>query len=352
MHVLDSDRYRRDIGSVADLDLDWSQFQDTQLVLSGASGMIGSFVVDVLMTRNQRNNMNCTVHALARDESQLENRFARYRGSSNLLLRPLNVSTDRIQIDHADFVVHAASNTHPVAYAEDPIGTILTNVDGTHAMLDLAVRAQARRFVFLSTVEIYGENRGDVERFRESDLGYIDCNTLRAGYPESKRTGEALCQAFAEQYGTDVVVVRLPRVFGPTMRVDDTKALSQFLLKAVTGQDIVLKSEGKQYYSYCHVADAVSAILTVMASGESGQAYNVADPSYDVHLGELADLVATSAGQHVVFELPNDIEQRGFSPATMALMDGTKLAQLGWHPLLDIVESIHQTLAILKETIT
>ena len=149
-----------------------------------------------------------------------------------------------------DYVIHAASNTHPVAYASDPIGTITANVFGTQYLLDYAKEADCKRFVFLSSVEIYGENRGDTDKFTEDYLGYIDCNTMRAGYPESKRTGEALCQAYRKQMEMDVVIPRLSRVYGPTMLMSDTKALSQFILKSVKQEDIVLKSEGTQEFSY------------------------------------------------------------------------------------------------------
>ena len=349
MRLLDNPIYREDVDQVASLLLDWDHLTNTNLVLSGASGMIGSFLVDVLMTRNQQLGLNCTIHALARGREGLAERFAKYDGHPNLVLTAVDVSTGPVNIDSADYVIHAASNTHPKAYAQDPIGTITTNVQGTLTMLDLAARTEAKRTIFLSTVEIYGENRAGIERLTESDLGYIDCNTLRAGYPESKRTGEALCQAFREHYGLDVVIPRLPRVFGPTMRLNDSKALSQFLLNAVAGEEIVLKSEGKQYFSYCHVADAVGAILTCLFDGQSGQAYNVADPSCDIRLKDLAQLVANTVGQQVVFELPDEVERRGYSTATLAVMDGSKLAGLGWAPLYDLPVGIQRTVAVLKD---
>ena len=92
------------------------------------------------------------------------------------------------------------------------------------------------RTVFIDNfLEIYGENRGDVETFPESYLGYIDCNTLRAGYPESKRLGETLCNAYAQTFGLDFVIPRLSRVYGPTMLPTDSKAISQFIKKAAAG---------------------------------------------------------------------------------------------------------------------
>lgn len=140
--------------------------------------------------------------------------------------------------------MHAASNTHPRAYSTDPIGTITANVQGTYQLLEYAVNHQCERFFFFSSVEVYGENRKDVDKFDESYLGYIDCNTVRAGYPESKRLGESLCNAFFAQKGQDFIIGRFSRVYGPTMSDEDSKAIAQFIKKAVAGEDIVLKSVG------------------------------------------------------------------------------------------------------------
>ncbi|MCL2465437.1 MAG: NAD-dependent epimerase/dehydratase family protein, partial [Micrococcales bacterium] len=195
MTVWRSDSYQEDVARVANMAIDWTQFQAATVLLSGASGMIGSFLVDVLMVRNRDHATNCTVKAVARNAAAMRQRFAHWAGDEHLKLIPADVCSGGLRGESADFVIHAAGNTHPVAYATDPVGTIMTNVQGTYAMLDLAVAARARRFVFVSTVEIYGENSAGERPFREDDMGYIDCNTLRAGYPESKRAGEALCQA-------------------------------------------------------------------------------------------------------------------------------------------------------------
>ena len=247
----------------------------------------------------------------------------------------------------ADFVLHLASNTHPVAYATDPIGTVTANIIGTQNMLDLAVRCGAKRFLFASSNEIYGENRGDTELFDESYCGYIDCNTLRAGYPESKRCGEALCQAYKKQKGMDVVVARLTRSFGPTLQLTDTKALTQFLKNGLNKENIVLKSAGTQYYSYTYAADAVTGLLTVLLQGESGAAYNVADQSCDIQLKDLAKMIADIAGTEVIFDLPNETEAAGFSKATKARLDGGKLKSLGWEPRFSLKDAIRKTMSIL-----
>ena len=171
---------------------------------------------------------------------------------------------------------------------------------------------------------------------------------MRAGYPESKRCGEALCQAYLREKGLDVVIPRLTRSYGPTLLKSDTKALSQFLSKALAGEDIVLKSAGTQYYSYTYVADAVSGLLFVLLNGETGGAYNIADEKSDIMLKDLAAIIAENVGHKVVFEIPNATEAAGFSKATKARLDSRKLQSLGWKAMYDIRTGIKRTLSILR----
>ena len=331
--------------------LPWDILQGSSLFLSGATGMIGSCLVDAIMFRNQRNGLQCKVFALSRNRDHAYSRFSEWSDSPLLQIIEGDVN-ERIPFpdkETCDFVLHLASNTHPVAYATDPIGTIMANIIGTQNMLDLAVRASAKRFLFASSNEIYGENRCDCELFDESYLGYIDCNTLRAGYPESKRCGEALCQAYRVQRGLDIVIARLTRSFGPTLKPTDTKALTQFLKNGLIGEDIILKSEGNQYYSYTYAADAVTGLLTVLLKGQSGEAYNVADSSCDIRLKDLARHIADLSGTRVIFQLPNSVEAAGFSKATKARLDGTKLKNLSWVVTFPIVPALERTLLILQK---
>ena len=172
---------------------------------------------------------------------------------------------------------------------------------------------------------------------------------MRAGYPESKRCGEALCQAYIAQKGLDVVIPRLTRSYGPTMLMSDTKAISQFIKKGIAGEDIVLKSAGTQYYSYQYMADSVSGLLTVLFRGEKGRAYNIAEEASDIMLKDLAAIIAGFGGKNVVFELPDSVEAAGYSTATKARLDGSKLAALGWKPMYDIRTGIERTMSILKD---
>lgn len=341
--------YRSDLQYIAALPLDWARLAGRTVVLSGATGMIGRFLVDALLYKNEADRLGCRIAALGRDVQKARRRFPGCAQRPDFafyscdILQPATLPV----LEKADFIFHLASSTHPVAYATDPIGTVTANVVGTQTLLELAARTGTERFVFASSVEIYGENRGDVERFAEDYNGYLDCNTVRAGYPESKRCGEALCQAYIAQKGLDAVIPRLPRTFGPTMQMSDSKAIAQFIKKGLAREEIVLKSKGGQLYSYAYVADAAAGLLYCLLKGECGQAYNIADPSCDITLKELAGIAARYAGKSIVFDIPDAVESAGYSKSTKALLDSAKLRALGWRAQYDIQSGMERTLEIL-----
>ena len=342
--------YIEDLENCLNSTLNLQGLRDKTLLITGATGMIGSFVVDALMHANTTRELNSNVVAMGRSKERAMARFATHWGKPNFVFLQHDVNSplpNNIQKVH--FVIHSASTTHPVAYATEPIATITTNIFGTLNLLNfISDHSQGARLVLTSSVEIYGQNRGDAEYFEEHYCGYIDCNTLRAGYPESKRLSEALCQAYSKENGVDFVSARLPRVYGPTLLSSDTKALSQFIRKGLAKEDIVLKSQGNQFFSYAYVADAAAGLLSVMLAGESNEAYNIADSKSDITLRDLAQLVADNSGTALRFELPDSTEMAGYSTATKAVQDAGKLKKLGWSPIYDIRNGINRTLTQLR----
>lgn len=351
MKISDSKLYQDDLQYIASLQLPWDKLKGKTVLLSGGTGLLGSCFIDVIQLLNKQTALDCKVITLGRNAEKAKERFASYweEPTFEFIACDINKGFEGTAIPHLDYVIHLASNTHPVAYATEPVTTIVTNIIGTQNMLELARIHGAERFAFASSNEIYGENKGDVELFDENYCGYINSNTMRAGYPESKRCGEALCQAYIKQYDMDVVIPRFTRSYGPTLLSSDTKALSQFLHNGVKGENIVLKSEGYQYFSYTYVADAVAGLFVVLLNGVKGEAYNIADIPSDITLRDLAQIIADNSGTEVIFELPNAVESAGFSKATKARLDGTKIKQIGWRMHYDINAGIARTLEILRE---
>lgn len=345
--ITENQEYLAELREWADRYQDWDLLQDQTIMVAGATGMIGSTLIDWLLLLNQEKQLNCKVIALGRNKQKAQARFASYWEQAGFTFVEGDINQGINCDQDVDYVLQAASNTHPLAYSKFPISTITTNVIGTNNLLDYAAEHKAKRVIFLSSVEVYGENRGDTDKFKEDYLGYLNCNTLRAGYPESKRTGETLCQAYLKEKGLDCVILRLSRAFGPTLLATDSKALSQFLKKGIAKEDIVLKSTGKQQYSYIYSLDAAAAVLFALKHGESGQAYNVAGAKCDTTLRGLAETIAKLSGSQVVFELPDQEEAAGYSTATKALLDTEKFQQLGFKADTDLEQALAATMRIL-----
>lgn len=343
--------YTADIASIANENLSWEKLSEKSLLLTGASGLVGTVLVDALMKKNRDDNLNVKICAAGRNEKIAKERFADYLNDKNFEFVKLDVN-EPIEIDSpVNFIIHAASNTHPLLYSTEPVGTMTTNIIGTYNLLEFGLRKKISRFVFVSSVEIYGKALRDEDIFDENYCGYINCNTLRAGYPEAKRAGEAFCQAYISQHGLDIVIPRLSRIYGATMRLNDSKAMSEFIMNGVRGEDIVLKSQGIPRFSYCYVTDAASGILYCLLNGKCGEAYNVADSSEILSLREIAEYISSLAGRKVVFELPSETQAKGFSKAINAIMSNDKLRALGWSPKDDTRSGVKKTIEILKSIV-
>lgn len=349
VELLKNSLYQSDIIQASSSDLPWEELDGKRILITGATGMIASVVIDILMKRNSKGKQNIHVYAISRNEQRARERFGAYWDDSCFTWISHDVNDPLPELGYMDYILHAASNTHPRAYATEPVATITANVQGTYQMLEYASGHGCRRFFFFSSVEIYGENRDGVDKFDETYSGYINCNTLRAGYPESKRLGEALCSAFAAQDGQDYVIGRFSRVYGPTMSDGDSKAVAQFIKEAVAGEKIILKSDGHQLYSYTYAVDAAVAALYLLLKGESKSAVNVVAPASDITLRELAGFLAEESGTEVGFEWPDETERAGYSTATKAVLDGTRLRQLGWEAHTPIRQGLSRTVKILRQ---
>lgn len=310
------------------------------VLVTGATGLIGVQLIDALMSLG-----DVRIIAVGRSKEKAYARLGEYYNEERFLFLEQDVTAPFPTDIQPDIIIPLASNTHPTAYAQQPVETMLINLVGARQALEMA-RQTGAMVLYPSTVEVYGNAHSD-DVFTEDYTGQLNLATSRSCYTESKRTAEALCQSYRAEYGVKVKIVRLSRVFGPTVLPTDSKASSQFIANAVQGQDIVLKSEGNQYFSYTYVADAVSAMLHVLLHGEEGVAYNISNPLCDVRLKEFAGFCAAYNGKSVIFDLPSEVERRGFSIAAKAILDNSRLAALGWQPAYDMPTAVQRTITML-----
>lgn len=317
--------------------LPWSQLSGCNVLVTGATGLIGGCLVDALMSNL---NKEYNVYASGRNEEYAFSRFSAFAEDKSFhfikydVLEPLQSDVD------FDYIIHAASYAAPNAFATDPVGIMKANFDGVANLLDYGLRHHLHRFLYISSGEVYGN--GCQNKWMETDSGYIDTLNPRSCYPSSKRAAETLCAAYSEQYGVDVIIARLCHTYGPKFTEKDNRAFAQFINKARNGEDIVLKSRGNQYRSWIYIDDCVDAILTILLKGTKGEAYNVADEKSCITIREFAETVAEISGQKVLYDVEKSSKTE--SVITKAIFDTTKLQSLGWEPKHSIKEGVTKSI--------
>ncbi len=346
MFLYDSATYRKDLATAISAVPKIQDLRSSSIMITGATGLIGSFLVDMLLEYNRLEDADIQIYALGRSEARLQKRFE-------------GVITDHLHfVEHdvnqsptfdfaIDYVIHAASNAYPASFAEDPVGTILNNVFGTQYLLHYAKEHHAKRFLFVSSGEVYGQGDPNLKAFSEDFSGYVDPTEPRACYPSSKRTAETLCVSYTQQFSLETVIARPCHIYGPNTTASDNRASVQFMNNAIRGEDILMKSKGTQMRSYCYVADCASAILTILLCGQSKEAYNVANPNARVTIAGLAEAIAETAGRKVVFSESETIAKEQQTPITYAVLDSDKLCALGWNGNYTIKQGVLSTYQVL-----
>ena len=322
------------------------EVRDKSFLVTGATGLIGSCIIDLLMECNNL-GYNNNVYALGRSAKKLQDRFSNYIDSPLFHIIEQNI-IEPIDADiKFDFIFHGASNADPGSYAKYPVETMTTNFLGTNNVLEYGKSHPGCKLLIMSTFEVYGDKGQDI--YIETDSGVIDINAIRSCYPESKRSVEILSRCYNNEYDVDVRVARLSSIYGPTMAIDDSKAHAQFLKKAINGENIILKSKGLQKRTYTYVIDAVTALMCVMFKGLPGEAYNISNENSVASIAEVAYTCAEIANTRVSYDMPSELEARGFSKPQNCILDNSKLKELGWEGRYSIKDGLFETYNILLQ---
>ncbi len=312
------------------------------ILVTGATGLIGSCIIDVLLAANSMYNADYKIYALGRDRNKIVSRFG------NKVVPIVQNIVDKLPMNvEYDYIIHAASNADPRTYAIQPVETVLTNVIGNNNIFEYCRYHKKTRVILTSSFEVYGKIENH-DIYKEEDCGILDFQILRNGYPESKRCAEILLHSYVEEYNIDAVIARLSSIYGPTMQVNDSKAHAQFIRNALHGDNIVLKSKGLPRRTYCYVTDAASAILYVLFNGKTGEVYNIANEKSIASIAEVAQTIAGIVGTSVVFDFPDEIESKGFSKPQNCILDNSKLRKLGWHAEYILENGMRETIQTLK----
>lgn len=314
------------------------------VLVTGANGMIAHYFVCMLMHANLVSGTNIRVSALVRNGARARELFSAFIDHPlfNLIVQdvctPINVE------NKVDYIIHAASSASPKWIKNDPVGIIRANTLGAMNTCELARSNPGSRLLLTSTREVYGRVDGK-NLLDESCMGATDPLEPRSCYPESKRIAEQICCSYGVQYGMDYVIARIAHVYGPGMDIgNDGRVMSDFVSDAVNRRDIVLNSAGDAERAFCYLQDAVCALVSILVTGSSGEAYNVANELEPITVLRLAEKLADLSPHDIGVAFAKDVDRSGYCSYERVALDCSKLELLGWRPVINLDEGLMRTL--------
>lgn len=336
---------QEDAQNILQQDISWEKLSGKRILVTGASGMLGSYLSRTILQWKAASGTDLELYALVRHPQKLpEDLRDQVKVLQQSVAEPIRTDVK------FDYIIHAASPASPLIMREDPVGTVAANTLGAYYTLDLARKSNAEGYLFISSREIYGQPYENQREFTEDSYGFVDPLSPRSCYPEGKKAAETMCASFAQQYGLNVKVARLAHTFGPGMSVDDGRVQADFLRDVINNRNIVMKSEGKPIRTYTYVSDAVAAIFRILLDSDE-MVYNISSPESTVSIRQLAETLAeaySDRGIQVVMELPKETGNTGAAPFTLGILNSDRLHSIGWKPQYTLKEGLMRTVDYLE----
>ena len=344
MNLYKSNTYCLDIKKTFSSITFFDEIKHKSFFITGCTGLICSALIDLLLLADEELNLKIKLYLAVRNLTKAKERFG---NKSNIYYVEYDATCPINFNQQADFFIHGASPASPELFVKNPVDTMLSNFFGLKAILDKAVKCNART-LYVSSSEVYGKVQ-TADPIPEDACGPIEILNSRNSYGQSKRAAETLCASYKDQYNADIVIVRPGHIYGPTAGRTDNRVSSSFMYDAFDGRDLVLKSKGEQLRSYTYCVDCASAILYVLLKGQNGQAYNISNPDSICSIADMATAFAKYSGVTLKFQLPADEEKKAFNPMNNSSLNSSKLETLGWKACFSKEEGFEHSIKVLRE---
>lgn len=338
--------FKEDLEAIVGENISWEKLKNRTVLITGASGMIGTYMLQVLTLLNDKFGYSIRIIAVLRNAAKLPEEV-REREDVKIVVHDV---TETLEVsEDVHYVIHAASPASPLIMQNHPVETVAANTLGTFNTLKLAKEKKAEGYLFISSREIYGQPDEGQEFFYEDTYGFVDQLNPRSCYSEGKKAAETMCVCFHEEYGLNTKIARLAHTYGPGMSIYDGRVQADFLKNVFHKEDIVLKSEGTAVRTYTYIADAVAALYRVMIDSDD-IVYNIGNEDGKVSIRELAEIMVDiypERGLKLVFDIPEG-GTKGTAPYTLGILSSKKLRKIGWSPRYSVKEGFKRTLEYLE----
>lgn len=340
---------QRDIDIILNNPIDWERFRNKTVLITGATGRLGMYLVEAINKADIDWNLNITILALARNEKKLEEVFGASLQLPNIHPLIQDIEEPIRWEGQIHYIFHTAGLASPRDFTVWPVETLWGHVQGTRNVLELAREKKSEKVLYVSTVEIYGEWKKE-EGIREEDMGPICCDHARACYPEAKRLCETMLASYEAQYRVPYVGVRLCHTFGPGISLEDGRAFSEFIRNVIDGKDIILQSDGSAMRTYTYVADAIGAMLLAFTKGKEHY-YNIANLENLISIRELAELIAglDAKGKVKVQHAEQNGQKLKYLPFKLGIMNVDRITELGWRPQVGLRDAFRYTMESFQQ---
>ncbi len=354
MFFMNSKVIEEDMQDIYNREIEWKELKNKTIIITGATGMLASYIVYFLLFLNEYHKMEIKIMLLARDGKKVQQRFSYYVKTGFHKIYTFNINEPWDIRDRVDYIIHTASLASPQYYSTMPVEVAEPNVIGTYHLLNFARKKRVKKVLFFSSGDVYGKLSDNIGDIKEDMMGITDPLDEHSCYGESKRMGETWCAAFTKEYNVPTVIARIGHTYGPTMSLEtDSRVFASFMKCVYEGKDINMFSDGSAKRPFCYIADAVAAFFLLLFRGDSGVAYNVCNTRDFISILELANVMIglrPELNLHVVRKIRNENDQYMNNIINFANRPiENKLKNLGWKCNFDVQKGFSRVLQYLFE---
>jgi len=311
--------------------INWDFFKNSTILVTGATGLIGSQIVNAILYANEKLDTNIKIIGLIRNHQKAEEIFGT---NSKIEYIIQDITKPLITELKIDYVIHTANGTASKGFVENPVETIDSIIFGTKNILEYSLKNKIKSLVYLSSMEVFGQTSFDKkEALKEKDYGYVDILQPRSSYPEGKRLAETLCSAYFSEYSLPVKIARLVQTIGAGVNINDNRVFVQFAKSVINNEDIVLHTTGESSRSYCYITDAITAIFVLLERGCNGECYNIANDKTNASIKEMAEMLCN---KYHNTKLRFELDDKCYPPASKLHVDTSKIKSLNWEAKIEL----------------